>query len=41
MAASAERVKLRPTGQKGGADQYAEANEVPTGMHETKKKKCC
>ncbi len=35
-----DRVKLRPSGGKGEKD-YAEANEVPTGMHDTKKKKCC
>ena len=35
----ADRVKLsRPSGAN---NQYAATNEVPTGMHEKQKKKCC
>lgn len=37
----ADRVKLtRPSGQRKG-NQYEAANEVPTGLQEGKKKKCC
>ena len=37
----ADRVKLtRPSGHSNN-NQYAAANEVPTGMHEKQKKKCC
>ena len=37
----ADRVKLsRPSGHQNN-NQYAAANEVPTGMHEKQKKKCC
>ena len=37
----ADRVKLsRPSGHQAN-NQYAAANEVPTGMHEKQKKKCC
>ena len=37
----ADRVKLsRPSGNSAN-NQYAAANEVPTGMHDKQKKKCC
>ena len=35
-----DRVKLRTPAQQA-ASKYASANEVPTGLHDTKKKKCC
>ena len=35
----ADRVKL--TRPSNGNNQYAAANEVPTGLHEKQKKKCC
>ena len=38
----ADRVKLsRPSGHNNQSNQYAAANEVPTGMHDKQKKKCC
>ena len=38
----ADRVKLRPNGNSSSKNnKYAGANEVPSGLENQKKKKCC
>lgn len=36
----ADRVKLKAPGSSN-SNKYAAANEVPTGLNDTRKKKCC